>query len=89
VTRGYQDSLRWAEFYRVIEQAERSKERENRRLIAMGQMMSVEYLFEQMLAFVGIVVDIVAETIQDRTVLRQFVDRLNAVTPRPDAERGS
>ena len=74
INRGMADALRWAEVYRVTEQIGKTKEREQKRLLATSQMISVE----QFLAMLGQIADAAKRNISNKEELINFSKALNA-----------
>lgn len=73
--RGHQDSIRWREVYDLIEREGRTKEREHRRLERMEAMISAE----QFLAFVGLMINVITEAVEDKDTLRMITRSIDQI----------
>jgi len=73
INRGSADALRWREIYDVLERQGRAKEREHKRMVALQQMISLE----QFLVYIGMIVDVLANKISDRQLLREVTTGIN------------
>ena len=87
INRGMSDALRWAEVYRVVEQIGKTKEREHKRLLQAGQMVTSE----QLLAILGQIANAARDTITNRDELRAFSRTLGqyGVTDVGTTDRGN
>ncbi|MCI0393290.1 MAG: hypothetical protein MOB07_31560 [Acidobacteria bacterium] len=66
--RGMADTLRWHEFYQVTKQITNTKAREHKRMVDMKMV----YTAEQVLAYIGYVVNVASTTISNKDDLKRF-----------------
>lgn len=74
INRGMADALRWREIYQVTDQIGKTKEREHRRLVQAGLMVSQE----QLIAILGQLVNVAKATFTNQDEVRKFAAALNA-----------
>lgn len=87
INRGMADALRWADIYRVVEQAGKTKEREHKRLVQM-ELVSTN---EQVLAMLGIIADAARRSItrkEDFIEFAKVLDSFGTVLPGATADAG-
>lgn len=74
INRGMADALRWREVYQVTDQIGKTKEREHKRLVQAGLMVSQE----QLIAILGQLVNVAKATFTNQDEVRKFAAALNA-----------